>query len=85
MASHGVPLNKPESIALAVCWLFDQGMAANGAGIFVQADKFTNLERGLAKSRELWIGKEMLDLFRGGRTAPVFARLDGGALAKPKI
>ena len=85
MASHGVPLNKPESIALAVCWLFDQGMAANGAGIFVQADKFTNLERGLAKSRELWMGKEMLDLFRGGRTAPVFARLDGEAPAKPKI
>ena len=83
MAKHGVPLNKPESIALAVCWLFDQGMAANGAGIFIQADKFTDLERGLAKTRQQWMGKEMLDLFRGGRTAPLFARIEGEA--KPKI
>lgn len=83
MAGHGVPLNKPESIALAVCWLVDQGMAANGAGIFVQADKFTDLERGLAKTREQWMGKEMLDLFRGGRTAPLFSRIEGEA--KPKI
>ncbi len=85
MAGHGVPLNKPESIALAVCWLFDQGIAANGAGIFVQADKFVDLERGLAKSREQWMGKEMLELFRGGRKAPLFSRLDDEALAKSKI
>ncbi|KAF2710647.1 NAD(P)-binding protein [Pleomassaria siparia CBS 279.74] len=85
MAGHGVPLNKPESIALAVCWLFDQGMKANGAGIFVQADKFADLERGLAKSRQQWMGKEMLDLFRGGRTAPLFARLDTEGPTKSKI
>lgn len=85
MAGHGVPLNKPESIALAVCWLFDQGITANGAGIFVQADKFVDLERGLAKSREQWMGKEMLELFRGGRKAPLFSRLDDEALAKSKI
>lgn len=76
MAKVGVPINKPESIALAVCWLFNEGMQANGAGIFVQADKFADLERGLAKSREAWMGRDMLDLFRGGRTAPLFARLD---------
>ena len=85
MAGHGVPLNKPESIALAVCWLFDQGMAANGAGIFVQADKFVDLERGLAKTREQWMGKEMLDLFRGGRKAPLFMRLDSEFPSRPKI
>lgn len=83
MAKVGVPINKPESIALAVCWLFDQGKSANGAGIFVQADRFCDLERGLAKSREQWMGKEMLELFRGGRTAPLFDRL--GAEAKSKI
>ncbi|KAF2117728.1 hypothetical protein BDV96DRAFT_597615 [Lophiotrema nucula] len=76
MASHGVPLNKPESIALAVCWLFNKGLKANGAGIFIQADKFVDLERGLAKSREQWMSKEMLDLFRSGRGAPLFMRLD---------
>jgi NAD(P)-dependent dehydrogenase (short-subunit alcohol dehydrogenase family) len=85
MASHGVPLNKPESIALAVCWLLNEEMAANGAGIFIQADKFLDLERGLAKSREQWMGREMLDLFRGGRKAPLFVRLDSENPSKPKI
>jgi NAD(P)-dependent dehydrogenase (short-subunit alcohol dehydrogenase family) len=85
MAGHGVPLNKPESIALAVCWLFNEGMRANGAGVFIQADKFVDLERGLARSREQWMSKEMLDLFRGGRQAPLFVRLDGEFPSKPKI
>ncbi|KAF2273249.1 NAD(P)-binding protein [Westerdykella ornata] len=85
MAARGVPINKPESIALAVCWLFDQEMKANGAGIFVQADRFVDLERGLARSREVWMGREMLDLFRGGRKAPLFQRLDGTNPTKPQL
>jgi short-subunit dehydrogenase len=82
MAKVGVPINKPESIALAVCWLFNEGKAGNGAGVFVQADRFTDLERGLAKSREQWMGKEMLDLFRGGRGAPLFDRIGGESKSK---
>jgi hypothetical protein len=82
MAKVGVPINKPESVALAVCWLFDQGKAGNGAGIFVQGDRFADLEKGLAKTREQWMGKEMLDLFRGGRGAPLFDRIEGEAKAK---
>jgi len=82
MAAHGVPLNKPESIALAVCWLINQGMAGNGAGIFVQSNRFLDLERGLAKTRAQWMSKEMLDLFRSGRTAPLFTRLETDALSK---
>lgn len=78
MRKVGVPINKPESIALAVCWMFNEGLRANGAGIFVQADRFADLERGLAKSREQWMGKEMLELFRGGRNAPLFDRLESG-------
>lgn len=85
MAKVGVPINKPESIALAVCWLFNEGKGGNGAGIFVQADRFVDLERGLAKSRESWMGREMLDLFRGGRGAPLFARIEAGEKAKAKI
>ena len=76
MAKAGVPINKPESVALAVCWLFNEGKMANGAGIFVQGDKFSDLERGLAKARGQWIGKEMLELFKGGRGASLFARLE---------
>ncbi|ORY03950.1 hypothetical protein BCR34DRAFT_491966 [Clohesyomyces aquaticus] len=85
MATQGVPINKADSIALAVCWLFNEGMAANGAGVFVQADRFMDLERGLAKAREQWMGKEMLDLFRGGRKAPLFVRLDSEFPSKPKL
>ncbi|KAF1960117.1 NAD(P)-binding protein, partial [Byssothecium circinans] len=76
MAAAGVPINKPESVALAVCWLFNEGGRANGAGIFVQKDKFCDLETGLAGTRELWMGREMLDDFRGGRGARLFKRLD---------
>ncbi|RMZ69273.1 hypothetical protein GMOD_00006006 [Pyrenophora seminiperda CCB06] len=75
MREAGVPINTVESVALAVCWLLNEGRQANGAGIFVQADRFLDLERGLAKSREVWMGKDMLDLFRRGRTAPMFERL----------
>jgi len=73
MAGLGVPINRPESIALAVGFLMNEGMAGNGKGIFVQADRMWDLERGMAGTRELWMGKEMLDLFRGGRKAPLFA------------
>jgi len=45
IAEKGVPINKAESIALAVCWLFNLGMAANGAGIFVRADRMVDFER----------------------------------------
>jgi short-subunit dehydrogenase len=82
MAKVGVPINKPESVALAVCWLLNEGAKANGAGIFVQADRFVDLERGLAKSWEAWMGKELLELFRGGRAAPLFDRLDAAEKAK---
>ncbi|KAF2002681.1 NAD(P)-binding protein [Amniculicola lignicola CBS 123094] len=85
MAASGVALNKPESVALAVCWLLNEGKKGNGAGIFIQADKFADLERGLAKSRDQWMGKEMLDLFRGGRGAKLFLRLDGENPGKPKL
>lgn len=83
MAAKGVPINKPESIALAVCWLLDEQSKANGAGLLIQGNKFADLERGLATSREQWMGREMLALFRGGRAAPLFDRL--GAETKAKI
>ncbi|EER29613.1 hypothetical protein D8B26_003818 [Coccidioides posadasii str. Silveira] len=72
MEKIGVPINKPESVALAVAHLVDLGMKANGMGLLVQKDRMVDVERGIAKSREQWMSKEMLDLFRGGRTAPLF-------------
>lgn len=72
MSGRGVPINTAETVALTVANLMGQGMKANGSGILIQANKMQDLESGLAKSRAQWMGKEMLDLFRGGRNAPLF-------------
>lgn len=85
MAKSGVPINSPDAVARAVCGLLGEGMAANGKGVWVQGDRFADVEAGLIKSREAWMGKEMLGLFKGGRGAPLFARLeedDGNVKAK---
>lgn len=76
MRKVGVPINKAESIALSVAHLICSGIKANGMGVLIQADRMMELERGLAKSREAWMGKEMLGLFRGGREAPLFPRME---------
>lgn len=72
MQKAGVPINRPEAIALAVAGLMAGGMKSNGSGVMVQADKMANIEAGIARSREMWMGEEMLRLFRGGRNAPLF-------------
>ncbi|PGH12433.1 hypothetical protein AJ79_04269 [Helicocarpus griseus UAMH5409] len=72
MTKIGVPINKVESVALAVAHLVNIGMQANGQGLLVQGDRMVEVERGIAKTREIWMGREMLDLFRGGREAPLF-------------
>jgi len=75
MRNHGVPINKAETIALAVCWLIDGGMSGNGKGLLVQENEIGELETGLAKTRKIWMGERMLSLFRGGRDAPLFSRI----------
>ncbi|KAL2360209.1 hypothetical protein RJZ56_006913 [Blastomyces dermatitidis] len=67
MAKVGVPINKAESVALAVAHLINIGMQANGQGLLLQKDRMVDVERGIARSRAMWMGKEMLDLFKGGR------------------
>ncbi|TID13786.1 gb [Venturia nashicola] len=76
MRKAGVPINKAESIALSVAHLINSGIKANGMGVLIQADRMMELERGLVKSRETWMGKDMLDLFRGRRDAPLFPRME---------
>jgi NAD(P)-dependent dehydrogenase (short-subunit alcohol dehydrogenase family) len=72
MGSRGVPINNAETIALTVANLMGQGARANGSGCLIQANRIQELEGGIAKSRTHWMGKEMLELFRGGRDAPLF-------------
>lgn len=72
MSKVGIAINRVETVALAVAHLVSQGMKGNGQGLLIQQDRMVDVERGLAKTRETWMGKEMLDLFRGGRAAPLF-------------
>ncbi|KAK5071256.1 hypothetical protein LTR64_007760 [Lithohypha guttulata] len=72
MRKAGVPINDPSEIAANVVWLFSQGMKGNGKGLLVQAGRSADLEAGIAKTRSSWMGKEQLELFRGGRKAPLF-------------
>lgn len=75
MKKHGVPINKAETIALAVGYLIDGGMKANGMGLLIQEDQIAELESGIARSRGSWMGENQLSLFRGGRNAPLFSRI----------
>jgi len=72
MRGLGVPINDPGEVATAVVWLMSLGMRANGKGMLVQAGKVADVEEGIAKNRKVWMGAEMLELFRGGRSAPLF-------------
>ena len=72
MHDRGVPINTAETIALVVANLMGKGMAANGSGVLIQANRCQELEGGIAKTRQQWMGKEMLERFRGGRNAPLF-------------
>lgn len=69
---QGVPINDPKDVARSVVWLMSLGEKGNGKGLLIQAGKVADLEEGIAKTRKLWMGQEMLDLFRGGRNAPLF-------------
>ncbi|KAK5050474.1 hypothetical protein LTR84_003755 [Exophiala bonariae] len=72
MRGQGVPINDPAEIADAVVYLMSEGIKANGKGLLIQAGRVADLELGIAKTRKLWMGDEMLRLFRGGRDAPLF-------------
>ena len=69
---QGVPINDPREVARCVVWLMSLGQKGNGKGLLIQAGRAVDLEEGMAKTRKLWMGEEMLDLFRGGRNAPLF-------------
>lgn len=72
MRAVGVPINDPAEVATTVVWLMGLGMKGNGKGMLVQAGKVADMEEGIAKNRKTWMGGEMLELFRGGRNAPLF-------------
>lgn len=72
MQARGVPINDAETVAMTVAHIMGLGQKANGSGYLIQANRIQELEGGIAKTRQQWMGKEMLELFRGGRTAPLF-------------
>lgn len=72
MREHGVAINEPADVAVAVAFLFQGGMKSNGRGLLIQAGRFLDVEAAIARSRSTWMGSEMLQLFRSGRDAPLF-------------
>ncbi|KAK5117954.1 hypothetical protein LTR62_003998 [Meristemomyces frigidus] len=72
MGGQGVPINSAETIALVVAYAMGLGSRGNGKGFLIQGDRVQEVEEGLARSRDRWMGKEMLGLFRGGRGAGLF-------------
>ena len=72
MRELGVPINSPLEIADCVVYLMSLGMQGNGKGLLIQGGRVADLENGIATSRKIWMGEEMLRLFRGGRNAPLF-------------
>lgn len=72
MQKSGVAINRAETVAQAVAYLMCKGMKSNGQGLLIQADKIADVEAGIAKTRNFWMGEEMLALFRSGRNAPLF-------------
>ncbi|KAK3696406.1 hypothetical protein LTR37_017977 [Vermiconidia calcicola] len=72
MSDRGVPINNAETIALTVANLMGQGAKANGSGVLIQGNRIQEMEGGIAKERKHWMGAEMLEMFRAGRSAPLF-------------
>ena len=57
MQRLGVPINKAETIALAVAHLMHKRMASNGQGILIQANQMAEIEEGITKARSQWMGR----------------------------
>ncbi|KAK0345956.1 hypothetical protein LTR91_018014 [Friedmanniomyces endolithicus] len=72
MRGRGVPINDAETVALTVGFAMGLGVKGSGSGFLIQGNRVQELEAGIARTREQWMGREMLELFRGGRGAPLF-------------
>ncbi len=65
LKSSGIPSQKPEAVAQAVCYLFASGNTAVGKGLCVQGGDVIDLEAELATSRPEWVRKNLAYLLKG--------------------
>ena len=70
----GIAINTADAPAKAVCWLSSLGVGANGKGIFVQGNEFTELERTIALSRGTWMGQRAYKMYHGGGDLKIYDR-----------
>lgn len=73
-------MNTPERIAQVVAWLVLEGKKANGRGMMIQNDEVVDLEEGIAKNRDAWMGERMAWLYKGGKAQKgegVFEKMQG--------
>ncbi|KIW30207.1 uncharacterized protein PV07_05966 [Cladophialophora immunda] len=59
MQDMGIPSQKPDVVADAICYLINQGAAAAGKGLFVQGGEVFDLEKELAVARPDWLSQRM--------------------------
>ncbi|KAM0787022.1 hypothetical protein ACM66B_006289 [Microbotryomycetes sp. NB124-2] len=62
----GVPMNSADDVARVVASLISMGRQAHGKGVLVQGGFQQELEGQMAKTRSLWMGDKMLELYKGG-------------------
>jgi NAD(P)-dependent dehydrogenase (short-subunit alcohol dehydrogenase family) len=75
MKRYGIAINTVDIVGLATAYLINAGMKAKGMALLIQENQIAELESGIARTRKLWMGEEMLRLFRSERDAPLFSRI----------
>ncbi len=72
---NGIPINKAESVALAMAYLVSGGL--NGKTIFCAADKFREIEDPIIEAMPQWLGEENVKLVQLGEKASLFRNESG--------
>ena len=75
MKRLGVAINTPDTVSLAAAYLINAGMKASGVALLIQENQIVEVESGIARTRNLRMGVEMLQLFKRGREAPLSSRI----------
>jgi hypothetical protein len=65
LKSAGIPSQKPDAVAKAVCYLIASGKTAAGKGLCVHAGDVLDLEAEFAKSRPDWVKQNLGYLLKG--------------------
>lgn len=75
LESYNVPINKAESVALAMGYLISKGV--NGKTIYSAGDTFREVEDAISETEPVWLGEENSKYFKSAQKANYFASKSG--------